>query len=178
MQILTVRARWGICRSKFPFSPTKFIPFYGGAEFHDNHHYVGKQWQSNFALVFSFCDYIYGTDKVCYLLNLDTYHQMWCSERRESWSRNVWLHLASVGFQNVFLLRKLWTILFTHSSASDCWFFFFDWKCWIFCWLPGPISSFRSTNQTVRRWFVNVVIPVLVMFLSEHYTHSNDVCMN
>ncbi|GJN06285.1 hypothetical protein PR202_ga23996 [Eleusine coracana subsp. coracana] len=48
---------------KFPFSPTKFIPFYGGAEFHDYHHYVGKQCQSHFAPVFTFCDYIYGTDK-------------------------------------------------------------------------------------------------------------------
>ncbi|KAL6908149.1 hypothetical protein ACP4OV_002319 [Aristida adscensionis] len=27
----------------FPFSPSRFIPFYGGAEFHDYHHYVGKQ---------------------------------------------------------------------------------------------------------------------------------------
>ena len=48
----------------FPFSPTKLIPFYGGAEYHDYHHYVGRQSQSNFASVFTFCDYIYGTDKV------------------------------------------------------------------------------------------------------------------
>ncbi|XP_020596402.1 methylsterol monooxygenase 1-1-like [Phalaenopsis equestris] len=47
----------------FPFSPTKFIPFYGGAEHHDYHHYVGGQSQSNFASVFTYCDYIYGTDK-------------------------------------------------------------------------------------------------------------------
>jgi len=47
----------------FPLSPTKFIPFYGGAEYHDYHHYVGRQSQSNFASVFTFCDYIYGTDK-------------------------------------------------------------------------------------------------------------------
>ncbi|KAI4297488.1 hypothetical protein L6164_037377 [Bauhinia variegata] len=27
------------------------------------HHYVGGQSQSNFASVFTYCDYIYGTDK-------------------------------------------------------------------------------------------------------------------
>ncbi|WOL00043.1 methylsterol monooxygenase 1-1 [Canna indica] len=47
----------------FPFTPTRFIPFYGGAEYHDYHHYVGGQSQSNFASVFTYCDYIYGTDK-------------------------------------------------------------------------------------------------------------------
>ncbi|KAH1132923.1 hypothetical protein AAZX31_05G051400 [Glycine max] len=47
----------------FPRSITKYIPFYGGAEYHDYHHYVGRQSQSNFASVFTYCDYIYGTDK-------------------------------------------------------------------------------------------------------------------
>ncbi|XWS46000.1 hypothetical protein CRYUN_Cryun14cG0027400 [Craigia yunnanensis] len=47
----------------FPWSLTKFIPFYGGAEYHDYHHYVGRQSQSNFASVFTYCDYVYGTDK-------------------------------------------------------------------------------------------------------------------
>ncbi|XVF13280.1 hypothetical protein REPUB_Repub08aG0195100 [Reevesia pubescens] len=47
----------------FPWTPTKFIPFYGGADYHDYHHYVGGQSQSNFASVFTYCDYIYGTDK-------------------------------------------------------------------------------------------------------------------
>lgn len=47
----------------FPWSPTKYIPFYGGADHHDYHHYVGGQSQSNFASVFTYCDYIYGTDK-------------------------------------------------------------------------------------------------------------------
>ncbi|KAJ6722756.1 STEROL DESATURASE [Salix koriyanagi] len=45
------------------WSPTKFIPFYGGAEYHDYHHYVGRRSQSNFASVFTYCDYLYGTDK-------------------------------------------------------------------------------------------------------------------
>ncbi|KAK3224789.1 hypothetical protein Dsin_004651 [Dipteronia sinensis] len=47
----------------FPWMPTKYIPFYGGAEYHDYHHYVGGQSQSNFASVFTYCDYLYGTDK-------------------------------------------------------------------------------------------------------------------
>lgn len=47
----------------FPWMPTKYIPFYGGAEYHDYHHYVGGQSQSNFASVFTYCDYVYGTDK-------------------------------------------------------------------------------------------------------------------
>lgn len=47
----------------FPWTPTKYIPFYGGAEYHDYHHYVGGQSQSNFASVFTYCDYLYGTDK-------------------------------------------------------------------------------------------------------------------
>ncbi|XP_054823744.1 methylsterol monooxygenase 1-1-like [Prosopis cineraria] len=47
----------------FPWSLTKYIPFYGGAEYHDYHHYVGGHCQSNFASVFTYCDYIYGTDK-------------------------------------------------------------------------------------------------------------------
>ncbi|XP_022759533.1 methylsterol monooxygenase 1-1-like [Durio zibethinus] len=47
----------------FPWSPSRFIPFYGGAEYHDYHHYVGRQSQSNFASVFTYCDYVYGTDK-------------------------------------------------------------------------------------------------------------------
>ncbi|CAN1258700.1 Methylsterol monooxygenase 1-2 [Linum perenne] len=47
----------------FPWSLNKYIPFYGGAEYHDYHHYVGGQSHSNFASVFTYCDYIYGTDK-------------------------------------------------------------------------------------------------------------------
>ncbi|KAI4311675.1 hypothetical protein MLD38_036552 [Melastoma candidum] len=46
-----------------PWTPTKYIPFYGGAKYHDYHHYVGGQSQSNFASVFTYCDFIYGTDK-------------------------------------------------------------------------------------------------------------------
>ena len=51
-------------RYDFPWSPTKYIPFYGGPAYHDYHHYVGGKSQSNFASVFTYCDYIYGTHKV------------------------------------------------------------------------------------------------------------------
>ncbi|KAL2489968.1 Methylsterol monooxygenase 1-1 [Forsythia ovata] len=47
----------------FPWTPTRYIPFYGGPDYHDYHHYVGGQSQSNFSSVFTYCDYIYGTDK-------------------------------------------------------------------------------------------------------------------
>ncbi|XP_037438459.1 very-long-chain aldehyde decarbonylase GL1-10-like [Triticum dicoccoides] len=50
------------CGYNFPFNPTKLIPFWGGAEFHDYHHYLGGNCQSNFATVFTYCDYLYGTD--------------------------------------------------------------------------------------------------------------------
>ncbi|MFS7941638.1 putative 4-alpha-methylsterol monooxygenase [Helianthus anomalus] len=46
-----------------PWTLKKYIPFYGGAKFHDYHHYVGGQSQSNFSPIFTYCDYIYGTDK-------------------------------------------------------------------------------------------------------------------
>ncbi|KAL6615110.1 hypothetical protein ACP70R_037380 [Stipagrostis hirtigluma subsp. patula] len=42
---------------------TKIIPFYGGAEHHDYHHYTGGHTHSNFAPLFTYCDYIYRTDK-------------------------------------------------------------------------------------------------------------------
>ncbi|KQK17305.1 methylsterol monooxygenase 1-1 [Brachypodium distachyon] len=51
------------CGFDFPFNPTKLIPFYGGAEHHDYHHLVGEKSRSNFAPVFTYCDYLYGTDK-------------------------------------------------------------------------------------------------------------------
>lgn len=66
MQSRAFRNECFIRRYEFPWSPTKYIPFYGGAEYHDYHHYVGGQSQSNFASVFTYCDFIYGTDKVKY----------------------------------------------------------------------------------------------------------------
>ncbi|KAK1284968.1 Methylsterol monooxygenase 1-1 [Acorus calamus] len=63
----------------FPMSFTKLIPFYGGAEFHDYHHYVGGQSRSNFAPMFTYCDYIYGTDKGY------KYQKKHLSKMREQW---------------------------------------------------------------------------------------------
>ncbi|KAI4372717.1 hypothetical protein MLD38_010916 [Melastoma candidum] len=48
---------------ELPWSLTRLIPFYGGAEHHDYHHFVGGKSQSNFASVFTYCDFLYGTDK-------------------------------------------------------------------------------------------------------------------
>ncbi|KAG6508012.1 hypothetical protein ZIOFF_033367 [Zingiber officinale] len=50
-------------RYDFPWSPTKFVPFYGGAIYHDYHHSVGYHSQSNFGSFFTYCDYVYGTNK-------------------------------------------------------------------------------------------------------------------
>lgn len=66
----------------FPWAPTKYIPFYGGAEHHDYHHYVGGLSQSNFASVFTYCDYIYGTDKGY------RYHKQYLGKLRDTWSSN------------------------------------------------------------------------------------------
>lgn len=60
------------CSLDFPFSLEKFIPFYVGAEYHNYHHYAGGKTRTNFSSVFTYCDYIYGTNKVslvnhCYI---------------------------------------------------------------------------------------------------------------
>ncbi|KAG0521645.1 hypothetical protein BDA96_08G179100 [Sorghum bicolor] len=51
------------CGYNFPFSLAGLIPFFVGAEFHDYHHYAGGKTRTNFGSVFSYCDYIYGTNK-------------------------------------------------------------------------------------------------------------------
>ncbi|KAA8496857.1 Methylsterol monooxygenase 2-2 [Porphyridium purpureum] len=43
----------------FPWSLNRWLPFYGGADFHDHHH---KSYSGNYASVFIWTDYIYGTD--------------------------------------------------------------------------------------------------------------------
>lgn len=55
---------------EFPWSFTKYIPFYGGPAYHDYHHFVGGTSQGNFASVFTYCDYIYGTQKVNFIFLL------------------------------------------------------------------------------------------------------------
>nr|GMC85010.1 methylsterol monooxygenase 1-1-like [Ipomoea batatas] len=46
-----------------PWTPTKYIPFYGGPDYHDYHHYVGGLKSEQFCFSIHYCDYIYGTDK-------------------------------------------------------------------------------------------------------------------
>lgn len=46
------------------WSPTRLIPFYGGAAYHDYHHRNGAKCFSNFAHGFALFDTIYGTNKV------------------------------------------------------------------------------------------------------------------
>jgi len=43
----------------FPWSPNHFIPFWGGAEFHDHHHMA---FLGNYASTFTYCDKLFGTD--------------------------------------------------------------------------------------------------------------------
>ena len=47
-----------------PVQPHEGDPILGGAEFHDYHHYAGGKTHSNFGSLFTYCDYIYGTNKV------------------------------------------------------------------------------------------------------------------
>ena len=42
----------------FPWNPTRLIPFYGGARFHDMHH---KERGCNFASTFTYLDRVFGT---------------------------------------------------------------------------------------------------------------------
>jgi sterol desaturase/sphingolipid hydroxylase (fatty acid hydroxylase superfamily) len=44
-----------------PFNPTNFIPFWGGAVHHDFHH---KTFDGPYASIFTWCDWMFGTDKV------------------------------------------------------------------------------------------------------------------
>jgi len=43
----------------FPWSPNHFIPFWGGADFHDFHH---MSFVGNYASTFTYCDKLFGTD--------------------------------------------------------------------------------------------------------------------
>jgi 4-alpha-methyl-delta7-sterol-4alpha-methyl oxidase len=54
--VQTVEAHSGY---DFPWSPRYWIPFYGGAEFHDYHH---KIYSGNYASSFIWNDYMFGTD--------------------------------------------------------------------------------------------------------------------
>ncbi|KAF2075462.1 hypothetical protein CYY_003243 [Polysphondylium violaceum] len=55
------------CGYDFPFNPTRLIPFWGGAKFHDFHH---ETFVGNYASTFTYLDAMFGTsDK--YLKRLD-----------------------------------------------------------------------------------------------------------
>jgi methylsterol monooxygenase len=43
-----------------PWNPTNLIPFWGGAVHHDFHH---KTFEGPYSSVFTWCDWMFGTDK-------------------------------------------------------------------------------------------------------------------
>lgn len=51
------------CGYHFPWSPSNFLPLYGGAEFHDFHHRVLYTKSGNYASTFMYMDWLFGTDK-------------------------------------------------------------------------------------------------------------------
>jgi len=56
----TVEAHSGY---NFPWNPTRFLPFWGGAIFHDFHH---ETFSGNFSSTFTYMDWIFGTSKPYY----------------------------------------------------------------------------------------------------------------
>lgn len=74
----------------FPWNPTRLIPFYGGAQYHDYHHFVGGKSQSNFASVFTYCDWIYGTDKG-YRFMKEMHRKEAIAEGKQNGRENGWL---------------------------------------------------------------------------------------
>ncbi|MQL79268.1 hypothetical protein Taro_011701, partial [Colocasia esculenta] len=51
------------CGYHFPWSPSNFIPLYGGADFHDYHHRVLYTKSGNYSSTFTYMDWLFGTDK-------------------------------------------------------------------------------------------------------------------
>jgi len=47
----------------FPWNPTRYLPFWGGAKYHDFHH---ETFTGNFASTFTYMDWIFGTSKGYY----------------------------------------------------------------------------------------------------------------
>ncbi|XP_013451995.2 methylsterol monooxygenase 2-2 isoform X2 [Medicago truncatula] len=50
------------CGYHFPWSPSNFLPLYGGADFHDYHHRVLYTKSGNYSSTFTYMDRIFGTD--------------------------------------------------------------------------------------------------------------------
>eukprot|EP01018_Ginkgo_biloba_P000506 Gb_29081 [translate_table: standard] len=51
------------CGYDFPWSLSKFLPLYGGADFHDYHHRLLYTKSGNYSSTFTYMDWIFGTDK-------------------------------------------------------------------------------------------------------------------
>ncbi|XP_072984185.1 very-long-chain aldehyde decarbonylase GL1-8-like isoform X1 [Typha latifolia] len=51
------------CGYDLPWSPSNFLPLYGGAEFHDYHHRVLYTKSGNYSSTFIYMDWLFGTDK-------------------------------------------------------------------------------------------------------------------
>ncbi|KAK4788959.1 hypothetical protein SAY86_020278, partial [Trapa natans] len=51
------------CGYHFPWSPSNFLPLYGGADFHDYHHRLLYTKSGNYSSTFTYMDWIFGTDK-------------------------------------------------------------------------------------------------------------------
>ncbi|OAY74156.1 Methylsterol monooxygenase 2-1, partial [Ananas comosus] len=47
----------------FPWSPSNFLPLYGGADFHDYHHRLLYTKSGNYSSTFVYMDWLFGTDK-------------------------------------------------------------------------------------------------------------------
>ncbi|GAQ91192.1 sterol 4-alpha-methyl-oxidase 2 [Klebsormidium nitens] len=50
------------CGYEFPWSPSKFFPIYGGADFHDYHHRCLYTKSGNYSSTFTYMDHLFGTD--------------------------------------------------------------------------------------------------------------------
>eukprot|EP00246_Nothoceros_aenigmaticus_P004633 TRINITY_DN16245_c0_g1_i1.p1 TRINITY_DN16245_c0_g1~~TRINITY_DN16245_c0_g1_i1.p1 ORF type:complete len:246 (-),score=35.19 TRINITY_DN16245_c0_g1_i1:285-1022(-) len=51
------------CGYDFPWSLSRFLPIYGGADFHDYHHRLLYTKSGNYASTFTYMDWLFGTDK-------------------------------------------------------------------------------------------------------------------
>ncbi|CAM6100012.1 unnamed protein product [Calypogeia fissa] len=51
------------CGYDFPWSLSRFLPIYGGADFHDYHHRLLFTKSGNYSSTFTYMDWIFGTDK-------------------------------------------------------------------------------------------------------------------
>ncbi|XAR58952.1 Methylsterol monooxygenase [Bertholletia excelsa] len=51
------------CGYHFPWSPSNFLPLYGGSDFHDYHHRLLYTKSGNYSSTFVYMDWIFGTDR-------------------------------------------------------------------------------------------------------------------